>query len=355
MEFAGKRIPKLRKWLNEHSVDHYVSDRWKWILMLTLILGVIPLYLYCWLCKVYDWHGPGDDRQFLDWIFRDLLGILPWFVWGCLLAGIVNKYVSLGKMRLPRSMLTAGIFASVLPICSCAAAPMAHGMMMGRQMRFRAVITFLIVVPVLSPIVFVLAVSQIGWQYLLVEIVSVFALAFAMGFIIERLAGVKENTAGKKVCYSCEGCKTATMVKHRSSALLSSWDQFTYLLKYIFLGIIIGGIIATQISDETITQLFGTHEQFLMGLPGLILIVAVAIPIFICSGEDVIILAPLLAAGLPLGHAIAFAIGGNAICLTAAPVLNATFGRKVTILLFAGFFLGSITIGMIINLIAGIF
>ena len=322
--------------------------------MLVLVLGVIPLYLYCWFCKYMGWDGVGDDRLFLDWIFRDLLGILPWFVWGCLLAGVVNKYVSIGKIRLPKSMLTAGIFASLLPICSCAAAPMAHGMMMGKQMRFRAVIAFLIVVPVLSPIVFILALSQIGWQYLLVEVVSVFVLAFVMGFLIERFAGVREENGGKKVCYSCQGCKTATMMKHRNSVLLSGWDQFMYLMKYIFLGIIIGAIIATQIESSTITDLFGTNEQVLMGLPGLILIVALAIPIFICSGEDVVILAPILAAGLPLGHAVAFAIGGNAICLTAAPVLNATFGKKVTILLFAGFFFGSILLGMIINLIAGI-
>jgi uncharacterized membrane protein YraQ (UPF0718 family) len=246
-------------------------------------------------------------------------------------------------------MMTAGIFASLIPICSCAAVPMAHGMMLGKQMKVRAVMTFLIVVPVLSPIVMVLAISQIGWEYLLVEIVSIFALAFVMGILIERLAGVKERTPDGKGCYSCKGCKTTTMMKHRSSAILSSWDMFTYLMKYIFLGIIIGAFIATMVEPSTITDLFGTEKQVLMGLPGLVLIVLIAIPIFICSGEDVIILAPLLAAGLPLGHAIAFAIAGNAICITSAPVLNATFGKRVTVLLFAGFFFGSVILGLLIN------
>jgi uncharacterized membrane protein YraQ (UPF0718 family) len=125
-------------------------------------------------------------------------------------------------------------------------------------------------------------------------------------------------------------------------------------MKFIFLGIIIGAFIATRVESSTITDMFGTDQQFLMGLPGLVLIVAIAIPIFICSGEDVIILAPLLAAGLPLGHAVAFAIGGNAICITSAPVLNATFGRRVTIMLFAGFFVGSIIIGMVINLLVAL-
>jgi uncharacterized membrane protein YraQ (UPF0718 family) len=70
---------------------------------------------------------------------------------------------------------------------------------------------------------------------------------------------------------------------------------------------------------------------------------------FICSGEDVLILAPLLAMGLPLGHAVAFAIAGNAICVSSIPVLNATFGKKVTAIIMAAFFFGSIAIGLIIN------
>ena len=85
------------------------------------------------------------------------------------------------------------------------------------------------------------------------------------------------------------------------------------------------------------------------------MIVCIAIPIFICSGEDVIILAPLLLLGLPLGHAIAFAIAGNAICITAIPVLNATFGKKVTALIFAAFFVGAIALGLIINGIVWVF
>jgi uncharacterized membrane protein YraQ (UPF0718 family) len=145
------------------------------------------------------------------------------------------------------------------------------------------------------------------------------------------------------------------MMKNRKSALLSGWDQFIYLHKYIFLGIIIGGVIATRLEPSTVSDIFGNEGTFLSSLPGLILIICIGIPIFICSGEDVVILAPLLAAGLPLGHGVAFAITGNAICLTSAPVLNATFGKRVTILIFAGFFIGSIIIGTIINLIAGIF
>jgi hypothetical protein len=278
-----------------------------------------------------------------------MLGIAPWFIWGCILAGFIMKYMTLGKLRLPKSMLGAGAFASIIPICSCAGVPMAHGMMLGNQMRVRAVITFLIVLPVLSPIVMVLAVARIGWWYLLTEIIAVFTLAMVSGIIVEKFAGVRDSGDTRQGCYSCKGCRSSVSYKQRTSALLAGWDQFFYLMKYIFLGILLGAIIATYMNEEMIIEFFGSEADFFGSIPGLVAIVLIGIPIFICSGEDVVILAPLISIGLPLGHAVAFAITGNAICISAVPVLNATFGKKVTAILMACFFVGSILIGLAIN------
>jgi hypothetical protein len=302
------------------------------------------------MCQITETAGLGEDREYLDWLFKDLLGILPWFIWGCVLAGFIVKYMGIGKIKFPKSMLGAGALGSLLPICSCAAVPLAHGLILGKQIRVRTIITFLIVVPVLSPIVMILAYARIGWEYLAIEIISVFALAMVAGIFIERFAGIKEPEACGKGCYSCEGCKSSNMLKSHDSALLASWDQLMYLMKYIFLGLIIGAALSVFVDADTISSIFGSQGDFWGSIPGLVLIVSMGIPLFICSGEDVLILAPLLASGaLPLGHAIAFAITGNAICITSIPVLMATFGKKVTALLVFFFFVGSITLGLIIN------
>ncbi len=348
--FLRKKWKKLNDWLIYISPSRVVPDKAKWWFMVLFGIGCVFLYVYCTLCRITGVAALQDDRIFLDFMFRDLLGILPWFVWGCILAGFVMKYLTLGKLRLPRSMIGSGLFASVIPICSCAAVPMAHGMMLGRQMRVRSIITFLIVVPVLSPVVFILAIGHIGWWYLLIEIIAVFALAMIAGIFIEKFAGIKQEGDPGKGCYSCAGCKTAHMQEGRASAMLASWDQLMYLIKYILMGIIIGAAISTMIEPKDLAALFGGESIGLFqSIPGLILIVLIAIPMFICSGEDVLIIAPLLALGLPLGHAIAFAIAGNAICITAVPVLNATFGKRVTALIFVAFFVGSVTLGLIIN------
>jgi uncharacterized membrane protein YraQ (UPF0718 family) len=348
-----KRWKKLDDLLLGTFNDAKIPDKYKMGFMGVAAVCGVFLYLYCWICQITETDGIGDDRAYLDWLFRDLLGILPWFIWGCVLAGFIVKYMGIGKIRFPKSMVGAGALASLLPICSCAAVPLAHGLILGKQVRVRTVITFLIVVPILSPIVIMLALARIGWEYVAVEVVSVFVLAMVAGMFIERFAGVKEPEACGEGCYSCQGCKSSNMLKTRNSALLAGWDQLMYLMKYIFLGLIIGAALSVFVDADTIAQIFGSQEDLWGSIPGLFLIVLIGIPLFICSGEDVLILAPLLASGaLPLGHAIAFAITGNAICITSIPVLLATFGRKVTALLIFFFFVGAIILGLIINAVA---
>jgi len=342
--------PELDSYILKTFSMTRIPEKWKIWIMVVLLVASVYLYTYCAMCRVLELAPDDDDRMFFDWIFYDLLGIVPWFVWGCTFAGFILKYLRQGKLRLPRSMIGAGAFASILPICSCAAVPLAHGMMLGKQMRVRAIIAFLIVVPVLSPVWFFIAFGKgIGLEFIVAVIISVFTLAFASGIFIEKYAGEKEEGDDRPGAYTCAGCSGSCHVGTVNSGLAAGLDQVVYLLKYILLGIVIGAIIASQVEAEIIQTWFGTNEHFFRSIFGLFLIVLLAIPIFICNGEDIIILTPMLVLGLPLGHAVTFSIAGNAICITAVPVLMATFGKKVTILIFIAFFVGSMIMGLVIN------
>jgi uncharacterized membrane protein YraQ (UPF0718 family) len=76
----------------------------------------------------------------------------------------------------------------------------------------------------------------------------------------------------------------------------------------------------------------------------------VGTPLYLCTGEEVIFLKPLMDLGLPLGHAVAFTITSTGICISAIAVLFRVIGRKHTIALVAGFVVLPFILGYVINI-----
>lgn len=263
------------------------------------------------------------------------------------------KYFASGRFKMPDSMIGAGIFAAVVPICSCGAIPLIKAMLATGQIRVRTVICFLMVVPVLSPFVILFS-FQLGPLYAITRIVAIFVLAMLAGIVIERLVGVKaKEEGGGPGCYSCKGCNVSSSknptASNSNSALIAGWDMMIFLLPYIVIGILIGAFIAKYVP----AALIGTclSSDFV----GLITSTSITLPLFLCSGQEIIILAPLMNASLmganalPLGHAIAFTIAGTGICMSSIPALIPTIGKKAVAVLVASFWVGSVLLGWAIN------
>jgi uncharacterized membrane protein YraQ (UPF0718 family) len=83
---------------------------------------------------------------------------------------------------------------------------------------------------------------------------------------------------------------------------------------------------------------------------GLFLASTIGVPVFLCSGEDVLLLKPLLDLGLPMGHAITFTLAANGICVSSIALLFGVIGRRTTIWLTVFFWLGSLAAGYLINI-----
>jgi len=284
-------------------------------------------------------------------LFRFSLSLFPYFIAGCIVGGFIMKYLSSRRFKLPTSMVGAGIFAALIPVCSCGAVPLVKGMLATGQIRVRTVISFLMIAPVLSP--FVIPFSfQLGLSYAITRIVAIFVLAIVVGIIIERFAGIKEEGSGPG-CYSCKGCAVSSQKTPTTSsgALIAGWDIMLFLLPFIVIGILIGALVAKYVP----AALVGTYlsSDFI----GLITSASIALPLFLCSGQEIVILAPLMnvslmgAHAVPLGHAIAFTIAGTGICLSAIPALIPTIGKKAVAVLVASFWIGSVILGLTINFI----
>ena len=349
---VNKRVPVAKDAFSRFSSRFETpnSARVKWWIMVALGASAVYAYIYChYLCEVGGIPIFDCEIHFFHMLFRFSLALFPYFIVGCIVGGFIMKYFSPGRFKLPSSMIGAGIFAAVIPVCSCGAIPLVRAMLATGQIRVRTIITFLIIAPVLSP--FVIPFSfQLGASYAITRIVAIFVLAIVAGIIVERLAGVKEE-GSRPGCYSCKGCAKSGKNNPTTSnnPLIAGWDIMLFLLPYIVIGILIGALIAKYVPAAIV----GTYLS--SDFVGLITSTSISLPLFLCSGQEVIILAPLMnvplmgANALPVGHAIAFTIAGTGICLSAIPALIPTIGKKAVAVLVASFWVGSIILGLAIN------
>jgi len=216
--------------------------------------------------------------------------------------------------------------------------------MMALDIPKRTVIAFLVVTPILNPFVIVLSYGVIGVEYTILRVVGTFVVAIAMGLVIEKVVGKEETGDGNEICRFCKSCASPGSTDSHSG-LINGWRLMGMLHRYIIIGTILGAAMATYMPMSIITKYLGGD------IMGLIFAVTIGVPLYLCSGEEVMMLKPLLDLGLPMGHAVAFTIAANGICITSIAVLFGALGRKTTTWLVILFWVFSFLLGYLINAI----
>lgn len=341
--YANKWIPNFRNSLVKIGRRLVISDRVKWWIAFVLGIGAIGLYVYCQICNVGDPSGLGlTQMSFFQAIMVFTIKVFPFFIGGCLAAGFILRYFSFFQKNLPSSMLGSTSLGAVLPLCSCAVVPISRGMLSVNIPR-RAVISFLMVTPVLNPFVIILSYGVIGLEFTLARIFSIFILAIASGILIEKLISEEEIDPDSGLCKLCSECAGASLTQS-SSAFIAGWRMMGFLLRYMVIGIFLGAIVSIYLPPIVVVKYLSSN------ILGLLAAVTVGLPMYLCTGEEVLFLKPLMDMGLPLGHAIAFTLAANGICLSSIALLVGVIGKKTTILISAAFLVGPFILGYAINI-----
>ena len=340
--FRGRTDALFARWRLHPSPQ--TKRRIAWTLSILAILA----YAWCMYCGKSITEKAAHDASFFHILTTFSLSTFPYFVAGCVLSGVVSRDVMDDSRWLPKSMLGAGLFASLLPVCSCAAVAFAYSLMITQKVRLRAVITFMIVVPIINPFVIVFSYGTLGLEYTFWRIVATFALAMVTGTLIEEFLGERDPEFPEGGCVSCKGCSgSAVKLEKTDSSMETAFNLMRQLAPYIIIGMLIGTAFALYLPAYVV-------GDYLSGPFGLLLAAGIGVPIFLCSGEDVLILAPLMQAGLPMGHAIALTIAGNGICLSSIALLVPLFGKKAAVWIVIAFFVGSLLIGLFINMLGAL-
>jgi uncharacterized membrane protein YraQ (UPF0718 family) len=191
------------------------------------------------------------------------------------------------------------------------------------------VLAFLITAPTLSPVILLLTYGLFGVDVSIYRLVGSLAYALLVAYAVEYFLK-KPPTLQMKIRDSSS----------KRSAFLEGLREQLPVVKYLLIGIAIASLIKTF----TPTWLTASLSKTPLAYP---LISFVAVPIYVCSGEDVVLGKAMVDVGFTTGQAITFMLGSSGVCLPTIFALFSFLPRKVVFAYSAGWFMFSVITGLV--------
>lgn len=276
-------------------------------------------------------------------LWTTLAEMAPYLLFGFLVAGVLS--VLIRPETVERHLGGRGFWpvfkaAAVgvpLPLCSCGVIPVAaslrrHGAGKG------AVVSFLLSTPQTGVDSILVTWSLLGPVFAVLRPFIALVTGLLGGWLVDRFDADERQTDDAAHPPACtdECCQP-------SAARRSRWlEALRYgflvlprdLAKPLFLGLVVSGLIGALVPPDSFLRSIG------QGLPGLLLMMAVGIPLYVCATASVPIAASLIDKGVSPGAALAFLMSGPATNSATIAVVWKLLGRK-TALIYLGVVAGA--------------
>jgi len=298
-----------------------------------------------------------------------------WLLLGLLAAGLVKTFI-------PQDMVTrwlggsgfsavgrAALFGAPLPLCSCGVLPAAIGIYRSGASK-EATVSFLISTPETSIDSVAVTYALMGPVMAIYRPVAALMSALITGMLVsfvddqpvEKTVAKEQQTvveacSGESLCCS-KGEQSKSESKIESSCCSSEkpvqtnriLQVFTYagaellddISKWLFIGIVIAGIMITVIPP-------GWLAQWGSGLPAMLVMLAIGVPMYICAVASTPIAAGLILAGVSPGTVLVFLLVGPATNIAGIVLVKRELGAKVTSLYLFGLSVVSVLMGLLLD------
>jgi uncharacterized membrane protein YraQ (UPF0718 family)/copper chaperone CopZ len=288
--------------------------------------------------------------QYLTELWQVLLDLAPALLLGLLLAGILGVYLPrrLVRAHLSRAGLGSSVRAALIgvpmPLCSCGVVPTAIGLR-NQGASKGATASFLISTPQTGVDSVLVSASFLGWPFALFKLAAAFATGVLGGWLVDRFIA-PDAQAGTSDEQGEDG-----QAANRGIGAVLRYALFD-LLAAFDLWLVGGLLVAAAISTLAPPDYF--HDlAWASGLGGMLLVLAVALPLYVCTTGSVPIAASLIAAGMPAGSALVFLMAGPATNIATMGIIYRTLGLRVLSLYLATVIVSSIGLGMGFDFVLG--
>ena len=207
-------------------------------------------------------------------------------------------------------------------------------------------------------------VDSIAITYALLDPIMTVARPF-VAFVTAAVAGISENLFDRKGgnhritpdlscpvdgCCSGDDCDPEVHSRHHtflekikagiSYAFGELWED---IAKWFLFGLLLAGLITVLIPDDIFSRYLGP------GLPAMLLMLLVGIPLYICATASTPIAAALIIKGVSPGAALVFLLAGPATNMASLTVLISVLGKRATAIYLASIAICSVLFGLIVD------
>ena len=291
-----------------------------------------------------------------------LLDASVYILFGLLVSGLLRVFFSpyavarhLGHGRFG-SVMKAALIGIPLPLCSCGVLPAAVALKK-QGANNGATTAFLISTPESG-------IDSLVISYALLDPLMTVARPLA-AFCMAATAGITENffaPAGPQHhdppdlscpvdgCCSGVDCAPADHRNHHTlTEKLSAGFKFAFndvwadMVAWFFAGILLAGLITALVPSHFLETYLGG------GLPAMLLMLIVGIPMYICATASTPIAAALILNGVSPGAALVFLLAGPATNIASLTVLAGVLGKRATIIYLTTIALCTICFGLMVD------
>ena len=305
---------------------------------------------------------------FMEQILHLINEMSPFLLLGFLLAGLMHAFIPgqiysryLAKPTFS-SVLYSALFGIPLPLCSCGVIPTAMSLRKEGASK-GAVASFLIATPQTGVDSIIATYSLMGLPFAIARPIIAFVTALFGGQMVNMAdkdpspalpREGEESQHNKPVEAHCEcGCghNHEHSHEHEHSFIGKLKEALSYAFlemmedigKWLMIGLIVAGLITVLVPDSFF-EVFKDNS-----LASMLLVLAFAIPMYLCATGSIPIAVALMLKGLTPGSALVLLMAGPACNMASILVINKVMGRKTLITYLASIIAGAVGFGLVID------
>ncbi len=292
-------------------------------------------------------------EKYWDALIMMLAEMAPYLLLGFFFAGLLRAFVpkSIYRKHLaPRNMksvVKAALLGIPLPLCSCGVIPTSVGLRR-EGASHGACTSFLIATPQTGVDSIAATYSLMGLPFAIVRPIAALFTSMFGGWLVNKFAHedetLSEETTKETAECNCDQHPSPSFWNNFISAMRYAFvEMLQNVGKWLVIGLLIAALITVAVPNEWLAAL---HDYKLLNM---LIVLAVAIPMYVCATGSIPIAVSLMAKGLTPGAALVLLMAGPAVNSASMLVVGKVFGRRTLRLYLTAIITGAVVFGLCID------